>query len=78
MRPALAVYFYFLRVTPTVLLLRASGTRRTQAAAYLQPTLAASIPLAGCAANLDTAVYEFITNSWYSCSSKRNSIRMHS
>ena len=36
------------------------------------------LPLAGCAANLDTAVYEFMTNSWFSCSSKRNSIRMHS
>jgi hypothetical protein len=30
MRPAPAVYFYFLRVRPTVLLLRAGGTRRTQ------------------------------------------------
>jgi hypothetical protein len=55
MRPVLAVYFYFPGVTPTVLLLRAGGTRRTQLPICSRHSRAASIPLAGCATNLDTA-----------------------
>ena len=79
MRPAPTVYFYFLRVTPTILLLRAGGTHRTELPSYSRHA-AASTPLVGCAANLLSAVYAFLTtcNSWYLWSSKRNSIRMHS
>ena len=66
MRPAPTVYFYFLRVTPTILLLRAGGTHRTELSSYSRHA-AASTPLVGCAANLLSAIYAFITtcNSWY-------------
>jgi hypothetical protein len=58
--------------TRRILLLPAGCTHRTVAscrrypphsAAQLQPTPVASIPLAGCAAILNTAVYDFMTNS---------------
>ena len=64
MRPALAVYFYFLRVTPTVLLLRAGDTAALSCLAAAD-TSSKLLPLAGCAADLNTAVYDFMTNSRY-------------
>ena len=66
-------YCYFVPVTPVAL---SCPTAADTSSKY--------IPLAGCAANLDTAVYDFMTNRRYlPCTSMRtvhgrSSIRIHS